>query len=189
MTLTNWRMLQIFFKFFSNLDFVTFWLVLKFFRSEQKRQVVKHHYITFHWLDSSDQKFNIIRIKSLIQNGFDGLFNALLSKSYHFSKATLFCDHHDHHRYIGSSSFLSIQRGFLFCWFWIKFVAGGFALVDKSKKCNNKVFEKPFTTVFLLWREEDASTWKCPPNRLKNHFNCDDELKRERLKIRRCQSR
>ena len=115
---------------------------------------------------------------------------------------------------IGSSSFLSIQRGFLFCWFWIKFVAGGFALVDKSKKCNNKVFdkircwwfctvvlvdkskkcnnkvfEKPFTTVFLLWREEDASTWKCPPNRLKNHFNCDDELKRERLKIRRCQSR
>ena len=98
-TLTNWRMLQIFFKFFSNLDFVTFWLVLKFFRSEQKRQVVKHHYITFHWLDSSDQKFNIIRIKSLIQNGFDGLFNALLSKSYHFSKATLFCDHHDHHRY------------------------------------------------------------------------------------------
>ena len=51
--------------FFSNLDFVTFWLVLKFFSSEQKRQVVKHHYITFfHWLDSSDQKSNIIRIKS-----------------------------------------------------------------------------------------------------------------------------
>ena len=116
-TLTNWRMLQIFFKFFSNLDFVTFWLVLKFFRSEQKRQVVKHHYITFHWLDSSDQKFNIIRIKSLIQNGFDGLFNALLN-SNHFSKATLFCDHLSSFLLSNSNHFFFVGFESKIRWWW-----------------------------------------------------------------------
>ena len=105
--------------FFSNLDFVTFWLVLKFFSSEQKRQVVKHHYITFfHWLDSSDQKSNIIRIKSPTDRV------VVLAKWiwWSFQCSTKFQPFFKSNTFLWPSLFFFVIqfKSFLFCWFWIQ---------------------------------------------------------------------